>query len=77
MSGRILVVGSLNMDLVVRTPRHPLPGETVLGGEFRVNTGGKGANQAVAASRAGGRVTMVCRVGSDDFGRTLLRTLAT
>jgi ribokinase len=76
MTGRIVVVGSLNMDLVVRAPRHPLPGETLLGGDFRTFPGGKGANQAVAAARLGGFVEMVGRVGADDFGDALLRNLA-
>jgi len=68
----IVVVGSLNMDLVVRTPRLPLPGETILGHDFRTIPGGKGANQAVVAARLGARVSMVGRVGDDAFGRTLL-----
>lgn len=76
MAGHIIVVGSLNMDLVVRSPRHPLPGETLLGGDFRTFPGGKGANQAVAAARVGGIVAMVGRVGSDDFGAALLQNLA-
>jgi len=72
MAARITVVGSLNMDLVVRSPRIPQPGETIIGGEFRTAPGGKGANQAVAAARLGGRVSMVGRVGSDAFARSLL-----
>jgi ribokinase len=72
---KILVVGSINMDLVVRVPHTPEPGETVLGGDFETFPGGKGANQAVAAARMGGDVTMVGRVGQDDFGNTLIRTL--
>ena len=72
---KILVVGSINMDLVVRVPHPPVPGETVLGGEFETFPGGKGANQAVAASRMGGEVAMVGRVGSDDFGDTLIQGL--
>jgi ribokinase len=72
---KILVVGSINMDLVVRVPHPPVPGETVLGGEFETFPGGKGANQAVAASRMGGEVAMVGRVGSDDFGDTLIQAL--
>src|SRR5436190_412458 len=55
---RIVVVGSTNVDMVVRAPRIPRPGETVLGGEFLLNPGGKGANQAVAAARLGGEVTL-------------------
>ena len=76
MAGHIIVVGSLNMDLVVRSPRHPLPGETLLGSDFHTFPGGKGANQAVAAARVGGIVAMVGRVGSDDFGVALLQNLA-
>lgn len=71
----ILVVGSINMDLVVRVPHSPKPGETVLGGDFETFPGGKGANQAVAAARMGGNVTMVGRVGNDDFGDTLIQGL--
>lgn len=76
MAGHIVVVGSLNMDLVVRAPRHPKPGETLLGSDFRTFPGGKGANQAVAAARVGGIVSMVGRVGVDDFGAALLNNLA-
>lgn len=73
----IVVVGSINMDLVVRAPRHPLPGETILGSSFATFPGGKGANQAVAAARLGlpGQVRMVGRVGADAFGDSLLATL--
>ena len=69
---RVLVVGSSNTDMVVRVPRIPRPGETVLGGAFAMAAGGKGANQAVAAARAGGRVTFVARVGDDVFGERAL-----
>ncbi len=72
---KILVVGSINMDLVVRGPHSPMPGETVLGGDFETFPGGKGANQAVAAARMGGEVTMVGRVGQDDFGNSLIQGL--
>ena len=72
----ILVVGSLNMDLVVQMPAIPRPGETLLGGRFATFPGGKGANQAVAAARLGARVTMVGRVGSDAFGEQMLKTVA-
>jgi len=72
---KVLVVGSINMDLVVRVPHSPRPGETVLGGDFETFPGGKGANQAVAASRMGGEVTMVGRVGSDNFGDNLIQGL--
>lgn len=63
------------MDLVVRVPHSPKPGETVLGGDFETFPGGKGANQAVAASRMGGEVTMVGRVGIDVFGDALIQGL--
>ena len=65
---KILVIGSLNTDRVLRTGHLPLPGETVIGGTFFMNPGGKGANQAVAVARLGGRVTFVCKTGSDIFG---------
>ena len=72
MKKAIVVVGSLNMDLVVRTPRHPQIGETILGSGFQTFPGGKGANQAVAAARLGGRVRMIGRVGADAFGEALM-----
>ena len=68
----ICVVGSSNTDLVVRSQTLPKPGETVLGGEFQRFPGGKGANQAVAAARAGGQVSFVAALGEDDFGREAL-----
>src|SRR5436190_1192935 len=68
---QIVVIGSLNMDLVVRTPRFPQPGETLLGQTFQTIPGGKGANQAVAAVRLGARVTLAGRVGADAFGERL------
>ncbi len=71
----IVVVGSLNMDLVVRTPRLPRPGETIIGHEFITAPGGKGANQTVAAAKLGAAVGMVGRVGTDDFGRALRTNL--
>lgn len=71
----ILVVGSLNADLVVRTPRFPQPGETISGEDLQVIPGGKGANQAVAASRLGANVSMLGRVGKDNFGDFLLNNL--
>ncbi len=64
----LVVVGSSNTDMVIHLDRLPRPGETLLGGEFRLAGGGKGANQAVAAARAGGRVALVARVGRDLFG---------
>ena len=69
---RIVVVGSVNMDLVARMHHLPRPGETVSGESFQTIPGGKGANQAVAAARLGARVAMIARVGDDSFG-TLLR----
>ena len=68
----ILVVGSSNTDMIIKVPRIPRPGETVLGGDFSMAPGGKGANQAVAAARAGGRVTFIARVGDDVFGQQAL-----
>ena len=72
---KIVVVGSLNMDLVVRMPQIPRPGETLLGGVFKTFPGGKGANQAVAAARLGAHVTMIGCVGDDSFGREMRETL--
>ena len=68
-SDQIVVIGSTNVDMVVKTDRHPVPGETRLGGIFFMNAGGKGANQAVAAARMGGNVTFVTKVGNDIFGQ--------
>ena len=65
---RILVIGSSNTDMIIKLDRIPRPGETILGGEFVTAAGGKGANQAVGAARAGGRVTFIARVGHDMFG---------
>ncbi|MER6996340.1 ribokinase [Streptomyces sp. NPDC000410] len=71
----IVVLGSTNMDLVAYVPKAPGRGETVTGREFRTVPGGKGANQAVAAARAGGAVSMIGAVGTDDFGGRLRATL--
>lgn len=68
---RIVVVGSMNMDLVASTPRLPTWGEVVQGGGFRTAPGGKGANQATAAGRLGARCSLIGRVGADGFGREL------
>ena len=73
--GRIVVLGSLNTDLVTMVPHLPRPGETVLGDALHTFPGGKGANQAVAAARLGGRVSMVGRVGADPFGDALVDQL--
>ena len=71
----ILVIGSLNADLVVRTPRFPAPGETISGEDLAIIPGGKGANQAVAAARQGAQVSMLGRVGNDSFGPALIDNL--
>ena len=71
----ILVIGSLNADLVVRAQRFPLPGETISGEDLQIFPGGKGANQAVAAARLGASVSMLGRVGRDNFGSYLLENL--
>jgi ribokinase len=68
MSGNILIIGSINTDMVIKTKKFPIPGETILGSQFLMNPGGKGANQAVAAARLGGRVTFIGKVGNDVFG---------
>jgi ribokinase len=68
MSGRVIVIGSVNVDLVVRSARLPAPGETITGGLFEQHDGGKGGNQAVAAARLGAPVHMLGAVGSDSFG---------
>ena len=68
MSTEIIVVGSSNTDMVIQSSSLPSPGETVLGNDLVVNAGGKGANQAVAAARLGGKVSFVAKVGTDSFG---------
>lgn len=72
---RIFVVGSANTDMVVKASKLPGPGETILGGTFFMNAGGKGANQAVAAARLGGNVTLVAKVGNDIFGKQTIEGL--
>jgi ribokinase len=67
-TNRILVIGSSNTDMVIKTAKLPVPGETILGGTFLLNPGGKGANQAVAAARLGGKVTFIAKRGNDLFG---------
>ena len=69
MKPKIVVVGSSNTDMVIKADHLPGPGETILGGTFFMNPGGKGANQAVAAARLGGNVTFICKTGNDIFGR--------
>lgn len=69
MAKKILVIGSSNTDMTIKSPRIPEAGETILGGEFTSGPGGKGANQAVAAARLGADVTFVCKVGRDLFGK--------
>jgi len=69
---RIVVIGSSNTDMIIRGPRIPRPGETILGGSFSTSAGGKGANQAVAAARAGGEVTFIARLGDDILGTQAL-----
>jgi len=68
-SKKIIVVGSTNMDMVVKTHHIPVPGETVLSGSFFMNPGGKGANQAVTVARLGGDISFISKVGNDIFGR--------
>ncbi|MHA1309331.1 MAG: ribokinase [Candidatus Helarchaeota archaeon] len=65
----ILIIGSSNTDLTIKSEKLPSPGETVIGNEFFIASGGKGANQAVAARRAGANVTFIAKIGDDDFGR--------
>jgi ribokinase len=70
---RIIVIGSSNTDMVIKSRKLPIPGETILGGTFLMNPGGKGANQAVAAARLGGNVTLVAKIGKDVFGDEALK----
>jgi len=70
---KILVVGSSNTDLIIKVPEIPRPGETLLGGKFQTFPGGKGANQAVAAARAGGDVVFIAAVGDDAYGAEAIR----
>ncbi len=73
--GPIVVIGSINMDLVCRAPHIPVPGETLLGSDLLTIPGGKGANQAVAAAKLGGDVHFIGRIGDDDFGQRLVNGL--
>ncbi|HAZ44190.1 MAG TPA: ribokinase [Cyanobacteria bacterium UBA11369] len=77
MTNKVIVFGSINMDLVVKTPRLPIPGETLLGDDFFTAPGGKGANQAVAVAKLGIPTYMVGRVGKDAEGKSLLASLQT
>lgn len=70
---KILIIGSSNTDMVIKTERFPTPGETIIGGNFFLFPGGKGANQAVAAARLGGNVTFIAKVGKDIFGQQALQ----
>ncbi len=72
MCGKIVVIGSSNTDLVIRVPRIPRPGETIIGSAFSTMQGGKGANQAIAARKAGADVTFIARVGDDSLGHAAL-----
>ena len=69
MSKNIIVIGSCNTDMVIKADRLPVPGETVMGGSFMMNPGGKGANQAVAAARLKGNVYFIAKTGNDLFGK--------
>jgi len=73
MQSNIVVIGSCNTDMVIKSHKLPAPGETILGGTFFMNPGGKGANQAVAAARLGGKVTFIGKVGADIFGKQALQ----
>jgi ribokinase len=75
MAARVVVVGSINLDLVVTTDRLPSPGETIPGSDFQRFGGGKGANQALAAARMGADVTLVAKIGDDESGEALVRDL--
>ncbi len=74
---RIIVIGSSNTDMVIKSNKLPLPGETILGGKFLMNPGGKGANQAVAAARLGGNVTFITKTGCDMFGAEAIHLFET
>ena len=72
----IVVIGSSNTDMVIKTEHLPAPGETILGGSFFMNAGGKGANQAVAAARLNGNVSFIVKVGNDVFGTQAIELFA-
>ena len=69
----IVIIGSSNTDMVVRSKHLPQAGETIIGGTFFMNAGGKGANQAVAAARLGGNVSLIAKLGKDIFGEQALK----
>ncbi len=75
MPNKVVVVGSYNTDLTIKTSRIPQPGETIVGGNFSMNAGGKGANQVVAAARAGAQAWFVGRVGDDELGHEAIKRL--
>ena len=77
MSVPIYIIGSSNTDMVVKAERLPSPGETILGGKFLMNAGGKGANQAVAAARLGGHISLIANLGDDLFGRQAIEQFKT
>ena len=72
----ILVIGSSNTDMVIKVPKLPRPGQTIAGEDFQIFGGGKGANQAIAAKRAGAAVRFIAAIGDDDFGKSALQTFA-
>jgi len=74
MPNKVVVVGSYNTDMTIKAARIPQPGETIIGGSFSLGAGGKGANQAVAAARAGAQVWFIARVGDDTFGDEALKS---
>ncbi|WP_172371677.1 ribokinase [Sporosarcina jiandibaonis] len=75
-SPNIVVIGSLNLDMILESPKFPDEGETILGKRFSTAMGGKGANQAVAAARLGAKVSLIGAVGNDEFGKKLLKSLS-
>ena len=77
MKNNIYVIGSSNTDMVIKSDYIPKPGETIIGGNFYTFQGGKGANQAVAAAKLGGKVTFVCRVGDDYLGKNSIKKYET
>lgn len=72
---KVIIIGSINMDIVAFTERHPAKGETVIGTDLKYFPGGKGANQAVASAKVGGKTTMIGKVGEDTFGKELVSFL--